>query len=70
MNNDDFIYCFIKSNQIEEPKKVFIKSSLLTEVFSGQANTVYLKSGNQKASYYLTKDKMSETHTLSKASEK
>ncbi|MDG1477319.1 MAG: hypothetical protein P8Q14_09240, partial [Vicingaceae bacterium] len=65
INNDDFIYCFIKSNKIEAPKKVFIKSSMLTEVFSGQANTVYLKSGNQKASFYLTKDKMSETHTLS-----
>ena len=70
INNDDFIYCFVQSNQIDEPSEVTIKSTLLTEVFGGQANTIYLKSGSKKVSYYLTKDKVSETHMLSEASEK
>ena len=33
INNDDFIYCFLESNQIETPKKVTIKNTLLTEIF-------------------------------------
>ncbi len=68
VNNDDFLYCYIQSNTLENPKEVAIKSTLLTELFSGQANTVYLKSGEEKISYYLTKEKVSETHTLGKLS--
>ncbi len=67
INNDDFIYCFLQSNKVEDPKEITIKSTLLTELFSRQANTIYLKSGDQKVSYYLTKDKVSETHTLIQA---
>ena len=64
INNDDFIYCFLQSSEVDTPQEVTIKSTLLTELFSGQANTIYLKSGKQKISYYLTKDKVSETHTF------
>lgn len=70
INNDDFVYCYIQSNQVEEPQKVAIKNSLLTEVFSEQTNTIYLKSGSKKVSYYLTKDKVSETHILSQVLKK
>ncbi len=64
INNDDFIYCFLESNQIESPKKVTIKNTLLTEIFNGQANTVYLTVGGQKVNYQLNKSNVSETHEL------
>jgi hypothetical protein len=66
INNDDFIYCFLESNKIELPKKVTIKNTLLTEIFSGQANTVYLTVGDQKVNYQLNKSNVSETHELKK----
>ncbi|MBL4594497.1 MAG: hypothetical protein JKX68_11885 [Flavobacteriales bacterium] len=64
INNDDFIYCFIESNKLETPKKVTIKNTLLTEVFSEQANTVYLTVGKQKINYSLNKGKVSDTHEI------
>lgn len=64
INNDDFIYCFLESNKIESPQKVTIKNTLLTELFSEQSNTVYLKVGDQKINYLLNKDKVSETHLI------
>lgn len=64
INNDDFIYCFIESNKVDSPKKITIKNSLLTEVFSEQANTVYLTVGKQKINYLLNKGKVSETHEI------
>jgi hypothetical protein len=64
VNNDDFIYCFIQSNKIASPKKVTIKNTLLIEVFDEQANTVYLKVGDQKINYSLNKSKVSETHEI------
>jgi hypothetical protein len=64
VNNDDFIYCFIQSNEIASPKKITIKNTLLTEVFDEQANTVYLKVGDQKINYSLNKNKVIETHEI------
>lgn len=64
INNDDFIYCYLESDKVETPKKVTIKNTLLTEVFIGQANTVYLTVGNQKINYQLNKRNVSETHIL------
>lgn len=65
INNDDFIYCFLESNKVELPKKVTIKNTLLTEIFNGQANTVYLTVKDKKLNYQLNKSKVSETHNLS-----
>ena len=64
INNDDFIYCFIQSNEIGLPKKITIKNTLLIEVFNEQANTVYLKVGDQKINYSFKKNKVSETHEI------
>jgi len=64
VNNDDFIYCFIQSNEIDSPKKITIKNTLLTEVFDEQANSVYLKVGNKKINYSLNKNRVSETHEI------
>lgn len=64
INNDDFIYCYIESSKVESPKKITIKNTLLTEIFSEQANTVYLKVGNQQLNYLLNKGKVSETHEI------
>jgi len=66
INNDDFIYCYLESNQIETPKKVTIKNTLLTETFSAQENAVYLTVGDQKVNYQLNKRNVSETHELNK----
>jgi hypothetical protein len=66
INNDDFIYCYLESNQIETPKKVTIKNTLLTEMFNGQINTVYLTVEDQKIDYQLNKNNVSETHELKK----
>ncbi len=66
INNDDFIYCFLESNKIDSPKKVTIKNTLLTEVFDGQVNTVYLTVNDQKIDYQLNKNNVSETHELKK----
>jgi hypothetical protein len=66
INNDDFIYCYLESDEVSGPKSVTIKNTLLTEVFNEQANTVYLKVGNQKINYSLNKAKVSETHLIEK----
>ena len=66
IGNDDFLYCFLESNKVETPKKVTIKNTLLTEIFSGQANTVYLTVGDQKVNYQLNKSNVSETHEFKK----
>lgn len=66
VNNDDFMYCYLESNTVQNPKSVTIKNTLLTEVFNEQANTVYLKVGDQKINYSLNKAKVSETHQIEK----
>lgn len=66
VNNDDFIYCYLESNQVTSLHKIEIKNSLLTEVFDKQANTVYLKVGDQKINYSLNKGRVSESHELKK----
>lgn len=66
INNDDFIYCFIESEKIKNPKTITIKNTLLTEVFPAQKNTVYLTVGDEKINWSLDKDKVSETHELKK----
>ncbi len=66
INNDDFIYCYLESDKISNPNSITIKNTLLTEVFNEQANTVYLKIGNQKFNYSLNKSKVSETHQIQK----
>lgn len=64
INNDDFIYCFLESDKLKTPRKVTVKNTLLIEVFKDQANTVYLKVGNQKINYSLNKSKVSETREI------
>jgi len=64
INNDDFIYCFLESEKIENPTKITIKNSLLTEIFSEQRNTVYVTVGDNKITYSLDKNKVSETHQI------
>jgi hypothetical protein len=64
VNNDDFIYCYLESEKLDLPKKIEIKNSLLTEVFSEQVNTVYLKVGDNNLTYTFNKNKVSETHKI------
>ncbi len=64
INNDDFIYCFLESEKIENPKKITIKNTLLTELFPEQKNAVYLTIGDKQLNYSLDKNKVSETHEI------
>ena len=64
INNDDFIYCYLESDEVLNPKEITIKNTLLIEVFDDQANAVYLKIGKQKINYSFNKQKVSETHTI------
>lgn len=66
VNNDDFIYCYLESDKVPNPKRITIKNTLLVEIFNEQANTVYLKVGDQKFNYSLNKSKVSETHEIEK----
>jgi hypothetical protein len=65
INNDDFIYCYLESDKMENPpKKITIHNTLLTEAFKEQLNTVYLTINGQKFNSQLNKSKVSETHEL------
>ena len=64
VNNDDFIYCYIESEKVENPKKITIKNTLLTEVFKGQKNAVYLTIGEHKHTFNFDKDKVVETYQI------
>lgn len=64
IKNDDFIYCYIESDKIKKPKSITIKNTLLTEVFSGQKNAVYLTINGDKQTFNFDKDKVVETHQI------
>lgn len=64
INNDDFIYCYIESDKVENPKTITIKNTLLTNVFSGQKNTVYLTIGSEKHTFNFDKAKVIETRQI------
>lgn len=64
VQNDDFIYCYVESNTIGNPKEITIKNTLLTEVFKGQKNAVYLSVGTKKHTFNFDKDKVIETYQI------
>lgn len=64
INNDDFIYCFLESEKVDNPTKITIKNTLLTELFPEQKNAVYLTIGGKQLNYSLDKNKVSETHEI------
>ena len=64
VNDDDFIYCYLESNKLKSPKKIEIKNTLLTELFPGQVNTVYLTVGEHKLTYTFDKSKVSEIQEI------
>lgn len=65
VNNDDFIYCYMESEQVAAPKTITIKNSLLTEVFNEQKNAVYLGVNDDKHTLNFHEGKTSETLKLS-----
>lgn len=64
VQNDDFIYCYLESDKIESPKKITVKNTLLTEVFKGQKNALYLTVGANKHTFNFDKDKVLETYLI------
>jgi len=61
---DDFIYCYLESDKIINPRKIDVKNSLLTELFDGQKNVVYLKAFSNQIEFNLSKEKVRETYTF------
>jgi hypothetical protein len=64
INNDDFIYCYLKSEKVVSPKKLEIKNTFLTEVFNEQVNTVYLIVDDSKFNYSFNRGTVSKTHEI------
>jgi hypothetical protein len=59
VTNDDFVYCYLKSDPITAIHSLTFKNSLLTEVFEDQANILYYKNGSEKLDYRFNKQKTS-----------
>lgn len=64
VNDDDFIYCYIESEKVENLQKITIKNTLLTEIFKGQKNTVYLTVGKNKHTFNFDKEKVVDSHQI------
>lgn len=59
VTQDDFVYCYLKSEPITAIHSLTFNNSLLTEVFDDQANILYYKNGSEKKDYRFTKQKTS-----------
>jgi len=64
VNNDDAIYCYLKTDKLPSFKEITINNTLLTEVFKEQSNLVYLKIGNEKIDFTLNNANTSGSHSL------
>ena len=64
VNDDDFIYCYVASDKIKKPKNITIKNTLLTEVFSGQKNAIYLNIAGNKHTFNFDKEKVVDSHQI------
>lgn len=56
VGNDDFIFCYLESEKVENIQNIEIKNSLLTEVFSAQENILHLKINDKINSISLNKE--------------
>jgi hypothetical protein len=59
VGDDDFVYCYLKSETINSVQTLTFNNSLLVEVFEGQANIMYYKNGTEKYDYRFNKQKTS-----------
>lgn len=57
INNKDFIYCYLESEELHSPNKIEFTNTLLTEKYKDQSNILYLKVGDEKFDYTFTKEK-------------
>ncbi len=56
VGNDDFIFCYLESEKVENIQNIEIKNTLLTEVFSAQENILHLKINNEKHSISFNRE--------------
>ncbi|MBI2281818.1 MAG: hypothetical protein HYU68_14170 [Bacteroidetes bacterium] len=56
VGNDDFIFCYLESEKVENIQNIEIKNTLLTEVFSAQENILHLKINDKINSISLNKE--------------
>jgi len=64
VNNDDFIYCYIETESIDNFSTVEIKNTLLNNYFKEHINIVYLTAGEQRFNFRLNNEKTKEKHTI------
>ncbi|NCP45810.1 MAG: hypothetical protein GW818_05140 [Flavobacteriales bacterium] len=64
VNNDDFIYCYIETESIDNFSTVEIKNTLLNNYFKEHINIVYLTVGEQRFNFRLNNEKTKEKHTI------
>ncbi|MCC7331969.1 MAG: hypothetical protein IT232_05100 [Flavobacteriales bacterium] len=64
INNDDDIYCYIETEKINEFGQLEVFNSLLTEVFSGQENILYLEIKEKKVNFTFNYEKTINTITF------
>lgn len=56
VGNDDFIFCYLESEKVENIQNIEIKNTLLTEVFSAQENILNLKINDKLHSISFNKE--------------
>lgn len=56
VGNDDFIFCYLESEKVENIQNIEIKNTLLTEVFSAQENILNLKINDKLRSISFNKE--------------
>lgn len=56
VGNDDFIFCYLESEKVENIQNIKIKNTLLTEIFSAQENILHLKINDKINSISLNKE--------------
>lgn len=64
VNNDDFIYCYIETEKVENFSSIEIKNTLLNNYFKEHINIVYLTVGEQRFNFRLNSEKTKEKHTI------
>lgn len=64
VNDDDFIYCYLTTSEVDLPKTITIENNLLVEKFDLQSNIVYMKIRGQQYNSTLNGDHNIEKHQI------
>ena len=59
---DETLWIYLESNQIEKPKEITIKNTVLTPTFEAQSNITHLNFGKRQTSFSF--NRIAKTHTF------